>query len=264
MIEAFAGMPLVLAGFLGSLIAGLGTAVGALPVLLGRGRLSDLNQALVLAGAGGIMLGATIFSLIIPALDAVAETSGSEVHAALVAAGGILLGALVIWLIHARVPHEHFVKGREGAPIIDLGRNWLFIIAITLHNFPEGMAVGTAFGAGETTGVAVMIGIGLQNLPEGLAVAAALTAEGFGRWRAFGIAVLTGLAEPLGGLAGASAVSLSDVLLPWGLAFSAGAMLFVIMGEIIPETHRAGREHRATTCLVVGFLVMMILDVSLG
>ena len=264
MIEAFAGMPLVLAGFLGSLIAGLGTAVGALPVLAGRGRLSDRNQALVLAAAAGIMLGATIFSPIVPALDVVTEASGSRVRAALVVSAGILLGSLVIWLIHARVPHEHFVKGREGSPIIDLGRNWLFIVAITLHNVPEGMSVGTAFGAGESSGVAVMIGIGLQNMPEGLAVAAALTAEGFGRWRAFGIAVLTGLVEPLGGLVGAAAVSLGEVLLPWGLAFSAGAMLFVISGEIIPETHRAGREHRATVSLVVGFLVMMMLDVTLG
>lgn len=263
MFDALTTMPVVLTGFLGSLVAGLGTAVGALPVLVGRG-LTKLNQALVLAAAAGIMLGATVFSLTVPALDAVTETSGSPVRAALTVAAGILFGALAIWLIHARVPHEHFVKGREGNPIINLGRNWLFIVAITLHNFPEGMSVGTAFGAGQSTGVAVMIGIGLQNIPEGLAVAAALVTEGFSRWRAFAIAALTGLVEPVGGLIGAAAVTLSDALLPWGLAVSAGAMLFVISGEIIPETHRGGREHRATICLVAGFLVMMILDVTLG
>ena len=264
MLEAFAAMPLVLAGFLGSLIAGLGTLVGALPVLGGR-RLPGGYQAFVLAAAGGIMLGATIFSLTVPALEHVAATTGSEIRAAVVVSAGILLGALAIWVIHARVPHEHFYDGHHaGEPIIDLGRNWLFIVAITLHNLPEGMSVGTAFGAGESKGVAVMIGIGLQNMPEGLAVAATLAAEGFSRWRAFGVAALTGLVEPIGGLLGATAIALSDVLLPWGLAFSAGAMLFVISGEIIPETHRHGREHRATMSLVAGFLVMMFLDLTLG
>ena len=263
MIAAFEAMPLLAAGILASLIAGLGTTVGALPVLAGRG-LSERNQALVLAAAGGIMLGATVFSLMVPALEMSTEASGSELRASLEVSAAVLLGALVIWLIHARVPHEHFVKGREGTPFIDLGRNWLFIIAITLHNFPEGMSVGTAFGAGAGSGVAVMIGIGLQNMPEGLAVAAALRSEGASPWRAFAIATLTGLVEPVGDVVGAAAASLSDVVLPWALAFAAGAMLFVISGEVIPETHRGGREHRATISLVIGFLVMMILDVTLG
>lgn len=263
MLAELSGLPLVLAGFLGSLVAGLGTALGALPIFL-RARWSQIAQSLMLALAAGVMLGATVFSLLVPALDVVVARTGSETQAALVASTGIVLGALAIWLIHARVPHEHFIKGRDVAGGIRLGRNWLFVLAITLHNFPEGMSVGVAYGGGFDAGVAVTIGIGLQNLPEGLAVAAALIGDGFSRGRAFWIAALTGLVEPAGGLLGSFAVGLSDALLPWGLAFAAGAMLFVISGEIIPETHREGIEQRATFALVIGFILMMMLDVTLG
>jgi zinc transporter, ZIP family len=263
MPDALSALPLVLVGFLGSLLAGLGTALGALPILL-RAQWSQIAQALMLALAAGVMLGATVFSLLVPALEVVVARTGSETHAALVASGGIALGALTIWWIHARVPHEHFIKGRECHSGIRLGRNWLFVLAITLHNFPEGMSVGVAYGADFDAGMAVTIGIGLQNLPEGLAVAAALIRDGFSRGRAFWISALTGLVEPVGGLLGAFAVGLSDTLLPWGLTFAAGAMLFVISGEIIPETHRDGVEQRATFSLVMGFILMMMLDVTLG
>lgn len=163
------------------------------------------------------------------------------------------------------VPHEHFIKGREGGVSVSLRRRWLFVLAITLHNFPEGMSVGVAYGIGEVSeGIPVTIGIGLQNIPEGLAVAAALIGEGFTAKRTFLIALLTGFVEPVGGLFGAGAVGLSDVLLPWALGFAAGAMLFVISGEIIPETHRKGTEKGATMTLVIGFVVMMVLDLTLG
>jgi ZIP family zinc transporter len=263
MLGHLSELPLVLAGFLGSLVAGLGTALGALPIFL-RARWSPTARALMLALAAGVMLGATVFSLLVPALEVVVARTGSEIRAALVAAGGIALGALTIWLIHARVPHEHFVKARDCQSRMRLGRHWLFVLAITLHNFPEGMSVGVAYGGGFEGGVAVTLGIGLQNLPEGLAVAAALIGDGFTPGRAFWIAALTGLVEPVGGLLGAFAVGLSDALLPWGLAFAAGAMLFVISGEIIPETHRGGIEQRATFSLVIGFILMMVLDVTLG
>jgi ZIP family zinc transporter len=182
----------------------------------------------------------------------------------LVTAAGIALGAVAIWVLNANVPHEHFVKGPEGRATVNLGQHWLFILAITLHNFPEGMSVGVAYGDRPATGLALTLGIGLQNLPEGLAVAAALLRDGFSRARAFWIALLTGLVEPVGGLFGATTVSLSDALLPWALAFAGGAMLFVISGEIIPETHQEGKEHYATFALVIGFIVMMLLDVTLG
>jgi ZIP family zinc transporter len=257
------GMPVVVTGFLGSLTAGLATGLGALPIFI-RARWSEKAQAILLSVAAGVMLGATVFSLIVPCIELVEERTGSELRGVLVAAAGILLGALAIWLVHAVVPHEHFVKGPEGHAKVNLGRHWLLILAITLHNVPEGMSVGIAYGRDVPSGLAVTMGIGLQNLPEGLAVAAALMADGFKRWRAFWIALMTGLIEPVGGLFGALAVSLSDALLPWGLSFAGGAMLFVISGEIIPETHRAGVERAATFSLVLGFIVMMVLDVTLG
>lgn len=263
MPENIESIPVALAGFLGSLGAGLGTWLGALPIFL-RTRWSERAQTMMLAVAAGVMLGATVFSLLTPALDIAARRTGDELTAALVAAGGTALGALVIWLVHELVPHEHFHKGHEGLEGSRLGRRWLFVLAITLHNFPEGMSVGVSYGGETATGIAVSLGIGLQNLPEGLAVAAALIGESYSRARAFWLAGLTGMIEPIGGLFGATLVSLSDALLPWGLAFAAGAMLFVISGEIIPETHREGGERSATFSLVLGFIAMMLLDVALA
>lgn len=259
MLESAASWGSVSTGLLGSLVAGL----GALFIFF-RKKWSERSQVIMLAVAAGVMLGATVFSLILPAREIVAQRSGSDVVAALVVSGGIALGALCVWAIHAVVPHKHFTKGPDGVVSINLGKHWLFILAITLHNFPEGMSVGVAFGDEIESGVAVMLGIGLQNLPEGLAVAAALVGDGTTQARAFVIALLTGLVEPVGGLVGALAVSLSTELLPWGLAFAGGAMLFVISGEVIPETHREGVEQLATFSLVVGFIVMLLLDVTLA
>jgi len=142
---------------------------------------------------------------------------------------------------------------------------WLFVIAITIHNFPEGLAVGVGFGSGDVgNGIALAIGIGLQNMPEGLAVALALLGEKYTRRVAFLVALLTGLVEPIGGFLGLFLIQWMQWILPYGLAFAAGAMLFVISDEIIPETHRSGFERLATYAVVVGFLVMMFLDNTLG
>jgi ZIP family zinc transporter len=256
-------LPVLINGFLGSLVAGLATGLGALPIFL-RPNWGRTSQVVLLAVAAGVMLGATVFSLILPALEIVTTRSGSDAWGALVTGAGILLGALAIWVLHANVPHEHFVKGPDGRVRVDLGRHWLFILAITLHNFPEGMSVGVSYGDSFSRGLAVSFGIGLQNVPEGLAVAAALITDGFSQKRAFLLALLTGLVEPIGGLVGALLVSVSDTLLPWGLSFAGGAMLFVISGEVIPETHQEGTERLSTLSLVVGFIVMMWLDVVLG
>jgi ZIP family zinc transporter len=163
------------------------------------------------------------------------------------------------------LPHEHFKSGREGPEAASLRRVWLFIIAITIHNFPEGLAVGVGFGAdGLSGGMPIAVGIGLQNLPEGLAVAVALIGEGYSKYMAWGIAALTGLVEPVGGILGALVVSVSEPLLPWGLTFAAGAMLYVISHEIIPETHRSGHQKIATFGLSIGLVLMLFLDVWLG
>jgi ZIP family zinc transporter len=211
------------------------------------------------------MLSASFFSLIIPSLDISTELYGDGAIPAGIAVIGILLGATMVALINRYMPHEHFIAGREGPDVASLRRIWLFVIAITIHNFPEGLAVGVGFGGDNlTNGVSLAIGIGLQNAPEGLAVAVALIGENYSRWRAFLIAAATGMVEPIGGLLGAGAIALSEPLLPWGLAFAAGAMLYVISHEIIPETHRRGFQNEATTGLIIGLVVMLFLDVWLA
>lgn len=254
----------ILLGSLASLLAGLATGAGALPILLVR-RISDQVQDVMLGFAAGVMLAAAFFSLILPGLEAARGQGASEFRAVAVVAAGILIGAAGLWLIHRYAPHEHFVAGPEGVPTQRLRRIWLFVIAITLHNFPEGLAVGIGFGGGDVgNGVALAIGIGVQNMPEGLAVALALLSLDYSKAQALLMATMTGLVEPIGGLIGATAVTVAQPLLPWGLAFAAGAMIFVISDEIIPETHRKGLETHGTAGLMVGLVVMMFLDVMLG
>lgn len=250
-------------GVLGSLISGLATGLGALLILF-RSEWSERSQIVMLSFAAGVMLAASIFSLLLPGYELILERGAGRFAASLETALGLSVGAIAIYLSNLLIPHEHFIKGREGRPTIELGRHWLFILAITLHNIPEGMSVGVAFGGGVERGVPVMLGIGTQNIPEGLAVAAALVGDGFSRWRAFLIALLTGLVEPLGGLVGTLATAPSDVLLPWGFFFAGGAMLYVIFAEVIPETHPSGAERATTLSLMAGFLLMMVLDLSLG
>lgn len=257
-------MTIVMMGLLASLGAGLMTGIGALPVLFGK-TISRRSSDTLLGFAAGVMISASFFSLILPGIDAATAHYGSVTIAAMVAGAGIALGAALVWLMNETLPHEHFVEGPQGADPGALSKIWLFVIAITIHNFPEGMAVGVGFGGGNVAnGLSLATGIGLQNAPEGLAVAVALFGLGYSKWKSFGIALLTGLIEPIGGLIGAAAITVSEVLLPWGLTFAAGAMLYIISHEIIPETHRHGHQNRATLGLMVGLILMMFLDVVLA
>lgn len=258
-----------LAGFIGSLIAGLATGVGAIPILIKRSW-SALDLTLLLAAAAGIMLAATFFSLILPALEASQAQGVGRLAASGIVITGMIVGAVAIQAVNSAVPHEHEFKGREGfegplATAQTLSRPMLLVVAIALHNVPEGLSVGVGFsGPNAEAGLALTIGIGLQNMPEGLAVAAALVDMGVNRQRAFVIALASGLAEPVASLFSIAAVSISQDLIPWALAFAAGAMLFVTSGEVIPETHRKGMENRATFALIGGFVVMMALSEMLA
>jgi ZIP family zinc transporter len=237
-------------GLAASLLAGLATGAGALPVLFTK-RVSDRLLDVMLGFSAGVMLAATAFSLIVPAID----LSGP-----FVAVFGIILGALVLHLIDRFVPHFHPALGAEG-PASRLSKVWLFVLAITIHNFPEGLAVGVSFGGGDVAaGIVIATAIGLQNMPEGLAVALPLVREGYSRRKSLLYGTLTGLVEPLGGLLGVALITIFQPVLPWGLAFAAGAMLFVVSDEIIPESHRKGFEREATFGLIAGFVVMMLLD----
>jgi ZIP family zinc transporter len=254
-------MTLVATGLLASFLAGLATGVGALPAIFFK-NVPDRVLNTALGGAAGVMLAASSFSLIVPGIE-----HGNLLwpgYGVYVVAFGILLGAFCLDLVDRLLPHEHFILGREG-PSSRMKRIWLFIIAITIHNFPEGLAVGVGFGGGDiANGTSLAIGIGLQNMPEGLAVALPLLGLGYSRLKAIGIATLTGLVEPVGGLLGVGAVTVFQPILPLGLAFAAGAMLFVISDEIIPETHAKGRSRLATFGIIIGFVIMMSLDNLLG
>jgi ZIP family zinc transporter len=254
-------MSLVATGLTASFLAGLATGVGALPALFLK-NVPDRLMSALLGGAAGVMLAATSFSLIIPGIE-----HGDLLwpgYGVYVVAAGILFGALCLDLVDRLTPHEHFILGHEG-PSSRVQRIWLFIFAITIHNFPEGLAVGVGFGSGNMAdGISLAIGIGLQNMPEGLAVALPLIGLGYGRLKAIGIATLTGLVEPVGGFLGVASVSVFHPVLPLGMAFAAGAMLFVISDEIIPETHAKGRSRLATFGIMIGFVIMMTLDNLLG
>jgi len=240
----------ILLGFVASLVAGLATGAGALPVLFTT-KVSDRLLDIMLGFSAGVMLAATSFSLIVPAID----MSGPWV-----VVFGLVLGALVLHLIDRFIPHFHPALGTEGPPS-RLSKVWLFVIAITIHNFPEGLAVGVSFGTGNVAaGLVVAMAIGLQNMPEGLAVALPLLREGYSRRRSLWYGTLTGLVEPVGGLLGVALVSIFHPILPWALAFAAGAMLFVVSDEMIPESHRKGFEREATFGLIIGFVIMMLLD----
>lgn len=264
-LEQLAADSPFLAGLLASFLAGaVATTLGALPIAFIRTPGPHTTNVL-LSFAAGIMLSATMFSLLLPGFDAAQTAGASPAAAALSVLSAMAAGGVALWVAHRYTPHEHFTKGSEGADSMRFARIWLFVIAIVIHNFPEGLAVGVGAASGDAvTGLGVTIGIGLQNLPEGLAVAAGLVAIGYSRGTAFAAAVASGLVEPLGGAAGAAAVALSSALLPWALGFAAGAMLFVISSEVIPETHRTGYERGATAALFAGFGAMFFLAATLG
>ena len=248
--------------FYGGMTAALATALGATPVLFSQ-QYSQKTYTILLGFGAGVMLAACSFSLIIPGLQ-LARTGGlGSFNSAVVVGSGIVLGALLMLFMDRYIPHEHFDKGREGPDSAAFKRVWLFVIAITLHNLPEGLSIGLAFaGANFMSAQALAMGISIQDIPEGMVVAVALRAIGYSRVGSFSLSVLAGLVEPLAALLGILLVGFNPALLPIGLGFAAGAMLFVISHEIIPESHRGGRERYATTGLVVGFVLMMFLDTT--
>lgn len=259
-----AGDPHMIGALLGGLVAALATAVGTVPVLLARRPSQRMNDTMMGFGAG-VMLAATSFSLILPGLEMAGQQGAGAWGASITVGIGILLGAVALLLLDRFTPHEHFIKGPEGAYTPQMRRVWLFVGAIVLHNVPEGLAIGVAFAGPDLVGArALAAGIAIQDIPEGLVVALALMGAGYSRATACTIGVLSGLVEPVAALAGAVLVSLSAVFLPWGLAFAAGAMLFVISHEILPESHRQGHEVWATGGLMLGFVLMMVLDTAMG
>lgn len=255
----------ILTGFLASLAAGLATLVGALPIL-SIGRPTEAQQNLMLGFAAGVMLAASFFSLIIPGIEQAEAQGASRAAASATIVVAILIGGACLAQLNAIVPPlDRLGLGPEAIADARFRKVWLFVAAITLHNFPEGLAVGVSFGGGDVgAGIATATGIGLQNMPEGLAVAGSLASLGYSRRAALGAALASGLVEPVAGLFGAALVSIALPLLPWGLGFAAGAMIWVVASEIIPETHARVDARTASAGLMVGLVAMLFLDTTLG
>ena len=258
---------LILTGFLASLLAGLATGLGALP-LLGRKNPSDRQENAFLGFAAGVMLAASFFSLIIPGIAQAEESGFGKSSAAAIVIVSMLIGSAFIGQLNRVAPKlDRIGFGPvEGVDEKHSRRIWLFVAAITLHNLPEGLAVGVSFGTGDIkAGSATALGIGLQNIPEGLAVGVALISIGLSRGKAVLWALASGLVEPVAGLIGVVAVAAVAGLLPWALGFAAGAMIYVVAAEIIPHTHRTEPSTgEATIGLMIGLALMMFLDVALG
>ncbi|MDP5138579.1 ZIP family metal transporter [Rheinheimera baltica] len=256
--------PQVRYAFYAGMAAAAATAAGAVPALFMR-RLSQKLHDVMLGFGAGVMLAACMFSLIVPALALLTAGGASPWYSSGSVALAILLGGTFMLLLERLVPHQHFIKAEDRLRGQTLRRSWLFVFAIALHNIPEGLAIGASFAAANNdAAIALATGISVQDIPEGLVVAMALMAVGYSRALAVGIAVLSGLTEPVMAIIGASVLGESSLLLPWGLALAAGAMLFVISHEMIPESHRQGHELAATNGLMLGFVLMMLLDTALS
>jgi ZIP family zinc transporter len=243
-----------------SLIAGLSTGLGAQPVLFVH-RLSPRMTAALLGFGGGVMLAAAAFSLLGTAFELHAMENMSSLDAVLATGAGFLIGAAFVYAADSTLPHEHFLKGHEGPSAGFVRGAWLFVFAIGLHNLPEGLAIGLGFSGPDTNiGYIVSTGIVIQNLPEGLIAAVSLMAVGYRSGFALAIAAATGLVETLGGVLGLLLASALEDLVPVAMAFAAGAMVYVVGQEVVPESHAAGRSRVATWGIVSGFLLMMALD----
>jgi ZIP family zinc transporter len=240
------------------------TAAGAVPALVLHG-IPQRVEDILLGLAAGMMLAASAFSLLLPGLESGAAVLGGKALGGGIVVLGMALGVLLMLGLDEFTPHEHDKTGPCGPGYERCGRIWLFVFAIALHNLPEGMAIGVSFSHGDmAVGLPLTAAIALQDIPEGLAVALALRTAGFAPSFAVSVAAASGLLEPLGALLGVGLSSGLALAYPVGLGLAAGAMIFVVSHEVIPETHRNGHQTPATLGLMAGFALMMVLDTALG
>ncbi|MDR2185748.1 MAG: ZIP family metal transporter [Treponema sp.] len=246
------------------------TCLGSAMVFLFHSQSNRMLQTLFLGFAAGIMIAAAVFGLLVPAI-AEAETDGGVGW--IPAAGGFVLGVLFLFLLDRLIPHLHPETNTREGPSSSLKRTTLLVSAVTLHNIPEGMAVGLSFALAAQhsevpsmyiSAIALALGIGIQNFPEGAAVALPLRQEGMGSAKAFLVGCLSGAVEPIFGLLTVLVASFIASYMPWLLSFAAGAMFYVVVEELIPEAHLGEHSNAGTMAVMAGFLLMMILDVALG
>lgn len=270
MVEWFTDLSPVLQALMATLFTWFVTALGAAMVFLFK----EINRRMLdgmLGFAAGVMIAASFWSLLNPAIEMVKASGGTIWLPPLV---GFLSGGFFLWIVDQILPHLHLGFPREEAEGVPTSwrRSVLLVLAITLHNIPEGLAVGVAFGAiaadlpsaSLTGAIALALGIGIQNFPEGAAVSIPLRREGMSRGKSFMYGQASGLVEPAAGVLGALAVILMEPILPYALSFAAGAMIYVVVEELIPESQLDKHTDIATIGTMLGFAVMMLLDVALG
>ncbi len=246
------------------------TTLGSAVVFFFRDQIRMGIQKIFLGFAAGVMIAASIWSLLIPAIE---EAVSMDMIGWVPAAGGFILGIAFLMVLDSLLPHLHPNSGQKEGMSASWRRTSLLVLAVTLHNIPEGMAVGLSFAlAAQHTGdpalyaaaMALAIGIGIQNFPEGAAISLPLRQEGLSTRRAFVIGSLTGIVEPIFGILTVLAAGGIQPLMPWLLSFAAGAMMYVVVEELIPEAHLGEHSNVGTLGVMSGFLIMMILDVALG
>jgi ZIP family zinc transporter len=271
MYDYFADLDPVIQALLGTLFTWGMTALGAALVFTTK----KVNQRFLdsmLGFAGGVMIAASYWSLLAPAID---MADGGDLPKWAPAAIGFLLGGSFLYVVDKMIPHLHPnnpLEKAEGIRLEKQRRSTLLVLAITLHNIPEGLAVGVAFGAVAAgfpsasleAAIALTLGIGIQNFPEGVAVSMPLRRDGMSRRKSFMYGQSSGMVEPIAAVLGAVAVMYMEPLLPYALSFAAGAMIFVVVEEVIPSSQEKGNTDLATASLMIGFVVMMILDVAVG
>lgn len=255
--------------FLGLLIPLLGTMLGSTFVFFMKDEMPERVQKTLLGFASGVMVAASVWSLLIPAME---MEEGQGVFSVVPASVGFLLGIGFLLLLDELTPHLHLGSSSPEGPRSKLSRTAMLALAVTIHNLPEGMAVGVVFAGAEqgvgglslASAVAVSLGIAIQNVPEGAIISMPMRAEGNSRWRSFLIGSLSGAVEPIGGLAVVLLASLLTPVLPYMLAFAAGAMFYVVVEELIPEASSGKHSNLSTIGFAVGFVLMMVLDVVMG
>nr|WP_300091260.1 ZIP family metal transporter [Sedimentibacter sp.] len=260
--------PLTLA-LLGTTFTFLATSAGASMVYLMKKDVNPKVQHAFLGFAAGVMIAASVWSLLIPSIE-MAEEQG--VTGWIPASGGFIIGGVFLFLLDKILPHLHIDQDKPEGIKSSFKRTTMLVLAVTLHNIPEGMAVGLSFGlAGQInsqpalmSAFALALGIGIQNFPEGAAISLPLQNEGFSKNKSFIYGALSGIVEPIAGVAGALLVSGVVGIMPWMLAFAAGAMIYVVVEELIPESQAVEHSHAGTIGTMLGFLIMMVLDVALG
>lgn len=270
MIESFQSLHPVLQAFIATSFTWFLTALGSAGVFIKK----EINREILdgmLGFAAGVMIAASFWSLLEPAIN---MSKGKTIPAWIPAGFGFIFGGICLRFIDALLPHLHLglpINKAEGIRTT-WKRSTLLMLAIMLHNIPEGLAVGVAFGAVSANipsaslsgAIALAIGIGIQNFPEGLAVSLPLRREGLSAFKSFWYGQLSAIVEPVGGIFGAYAVIIAQPILPYALSFAAGAMIFVVVEELIPESQRSGNSDIATAGSIIGFTVMMVLDVALS